>query len=99
MEELDVNSAIAGEIMTPYVIMLKTGAVLSDVTDSLSKNQISAVFIHDNSKKEYYIISKTDVVDFLNKGGFNRENLAKVSVTELMQGPSGMFPKQRLTGQ
>lgn len=57
MKELDVNSAIAGEIMTSYVIMLKTDAGLEDVEDNLSKNKISAVFIYDNSKDEYYFIS------------------------------------------
>ena len=91
MEELDVNSAIAGEIMTPYVIMLENDAVFSDATETMSKNQISAVFIHDNTKNEYYIITKTDIVDFLNRGGFDKEGLAKVPVTELMQGPIEML--------
>ena len=91
MTEFDVNSAIAGEIMTPYVIMLKTDSVLEEVMETLSKNKISAVFIYDDSNNEYYIISKTGIVDFLNSGGLHRENLANVLVSEIMQGPIGML--------
>ena len=91
MIEFDVNSAIAGEIMTPHIIMLKTDAVLEDVMETLSKNKISAIFIYDDSNDEYYIISKTGIVDFFNSGGLHRENLANVPVTEIMQGPIGML--------
>ena len=91
MTEPEVISAIAGEIMTPYVIMLKMDASFQEVINILYDNNISAVFIYDDSKDDYYIISQTDIVNFLNKGGMFKQNLAEISVLEVMQGPIEML--------
>ncbi len=90
--EIDSDAVVAGEIMTPHVIMLeKNEATFKDVINSLHKNKISAIFIHDTLKNDYYIISQTDIVNFLENGGMHEQNIAKISVTEIMQGPIEML--------
>lgn len=91
MKELVVSSAIAGEIMTPYVIMLKTDSTFQDVINTLHKNNITAVFIYDDAKDEYFIISQTDIINYLKKGGMFQQNLSKISVSEIMHGPIEML--------
>ena len=91
MKELDASSAIAGEIMTPYVIMLKTDATFRDVIDILHKNNITAVFIYDDNKDDYFIISQTDIINYLEEGGMFQQNLSKIHVSEIMQGPIDML--------
>lgn len=87
MERIDVNSAIAGEIMTPFVIMLEIDANFQDLITLMHENRISAVFIHDPSDDKYYIISQTDIVRYLEKGGISKQDLANTPVRELMTGP------------
>ena len=87
MKNLDVQSAIAGEIMTPYIIMLNINAIFEDIIKTLKKNRISAVFICDETKNEYYIISQTDIIEFLDNGGMYKENIAEIRATEIMKGP------------
>jgi len=84
---LDVQSAIAGEIMTPYVIMLEINAIFEDIIKVLKRNRISAVFICDEIKNEYYVVSETDIIDFLDRGGMYKENIAKIQAAEIMNGP------------
>lgn len=91
MEEVYENSAIAGEIMTPNVIMLDTSSTFKDVIEKLHKHNISAVFIEDVFKGEYFIITKTDVINFLNSGGMFEQNLSDISVKDIMQGPIDML--------
>jgi CBS domain-containing protein len=91
MKSLDASSAIAGEIMTPYVIMLKTDATFQDVINSLHKNKITGVFIHDEGKDEYFIISQTDIISYLEKGGMFNTKLSDIPVSEIMHGPIDML--------
>lgn len=91
MEEYNENSAVAGEIMTPHVIMLDTNSTFKDVIKSLDENDISAVFIEDTSKDEYFIITKTDIINFLNDRGMGEHNLANISVKKIMKGPTTML--------
>ncbi|MFX0057981.1 MAG: cyclic nucleotide-binding/CBS domain-containing protein [Candidatus Hodarchaeota archaeon] len=87
MADINESSATVGEIMTPYVIMLKRDAKFKELVDRLQKHNISAVFIEDTTKEEYFIVTKTDVINFLNSGGVNEQKLAEVPVEKLMQGP------------
>ncbi len=87
IEEVNESSAIAGEIMTPNVIMLDTSSTFKDVIKKLHKHNISSVFIEDVFKGEYFIITKTDVINFLNSGGIFEQNLSDISVKYIMQGP------------
>ncbi|MFX1572737.1 MAG: cyclic nucleotide-binding/CBS domain-containing protein [Promethearchaeota archaeon] len=91
MEESNENSAVAGEIMTPHVIMLDTNSTFKDVITSLHENDISAVFIEDPSKEEYFIVTKTDIINFLNDRGMEEHNLSDISVKEIMKGPTIML--------
>ena len=91
MEESNENSAVAGEIMTPHVIMLEIDSTFKDAIKSLYENDISAVFIEDPSKDEYFIITKTDIINFLNDRGLKEHNLSDISVKEIMKGPTTML--------
>ena len=91
MEDFNGSSATVGEIMTPYVIMLKRDAKFKELVDKLQKHNISAVFIEDTVKNEYFIVTKTDVINFLNSGGMNEQNLAEVPVKKLVQGPTELI--------
>jgi CBS domain-containing protein len=77
--------------MTPYVVMLDTEATFKDVIEKMQYHNISAVFIEDTSKKEYFIITKTDIINFLKKGGMFDQNLSEVSVKVIMQGPTTLM--------
>ncbi len=87
----DVQSAVAGEIMTPYVIQLNINAVFRDVIKVLRENNISAVFIYDSTNDRHFIISQTDVVRFLHEGGLDNKKIAEVPVSKIMQGPVEML--------
>jgi len=91
MEESNEISAVAGDIMTPHVIMLDTNATFKNVIELLHKYDISAVFIEDPSKDEYFIITKTDIINFLNDRGMKEQNLSDISVKEIMKGPTTML--------
>jgi len=91
MEESNENSAVAGEIMTPHVIMLEIDSTFKDAIKYLYENDISAVFIEDPSKDEYFIITKTDIINFLNDRGLKEHNLSDISVKEIMKGPTTML--------
>jgi CBS domain-containing protein len=91
MGQINESSAIAEQIMTPYVVMLDIDATFKDVIEKMQDHNISAVFIEDKIKNEYFIITKTDVINFLKKGGMFDQNLSDVSVKVLMQGPTTML--------
>jgi hypothetical protein len=57
----------------------------------MHKHNISAVFVEEKTKKEYFIITKTDVIDFLSSGGIYNQNLSKISVKEIMKGPTSLI--------
>ncbi len=85
------SSAIAEQIMTPYVVMLDTTATFKDVVEKMQKHNISAVFIEDTIESEYFIITKTDVINFLNSGAMGEQNLSEISVKKIMQGPTSLI--------
>jgi len=91
MEQNNESSAIAEQIMTPYVVMLDTSATFKDVIEKMQKHNISAVFIENTTESEYFIITKTDVINFLNSGGILEQNLSEVSVKKIMQGPTSLI--------
>ncbi len=87
MSENDNYSATAEDIMTPYVIKLGLDGKFKDVVELMSEKKISAVFIEDAPNKQYFIITKTDVIDFLKNGAISNQNLPDISVREFMVGP------------
>ena len=91
MEEIDESSATVGEIMTPHVILLKKDALFKELVEKLQKYNISAIFIEDTTTNEYFIVTKTDVINFLSSGGILEQNLSEVSVEKLMQGPTELI--------
>ncbi|TFF98004.1 MAG: CBS domain-containing protein, partial [Promethearchaeota archaeon] len=87
MNEKDLGSAVAKEIMTPFVISLNSDATFENVINTLVENRITAVFIHDPKTNDYYIISQRYIVKFLKRDGLKSINLAQTSVKEIMKGP------------
>ncbi|MHA2288444.1 MAG: CBS domain-containing protein [Promethearchaeota archaeon] len=91
MEQNNESSAIAEQIMTPYVVMLDTTATFKEVVKKMQKHNISAVIIEDATRSEYFIITKTDIINFLVSGGMAEQNLSQVSVKRIMQGPISLI--------
>lgn len=91
MTGINVHSAIAGEIMTPYVIMIEKNASFRELVQILTEKNISAVFIFDEENEDYFIVSQTDVVNFLGNGGLKEKELGEVPVSEIMNGPIDML--------
>ena len=91
MENNYMSSTVAEEIMTPHVIMLDIGASFREVVDTLMLNRISAVFIDDSPDNKYYIVSHSDIIQYLSKNGFMEPNLADISVKKIMKGPVRML--------
>ena len=94
MKAIDVRSAIARDIMTPYVIMLDIDATFEQAINTLYDNNISAVFIHDEANNNYYILSHTDIINYLKIGGMFKSNLADIPILELMKGPIIMLDEE-----
>ncbi len=88
-EELD--HATAAAVMTPHVHMLPSTATFADVVKTMHDEEISAVFIHDATSDNYYIVSKTDIVYFLHHYGLVEKDIGQVPVTRLMIGPVDMI--------
>ncbi len=87
MENLDIDSASAGEIMTPHVIMLESNATFKDALDTLYKKSISAVFIKDPDKREYFILTQSAIIAFLANSKLINRNMNDLSVKEIWEGP------------
>ncbi|MBN1214141.1 MAG: CBS domain-containing protein [Candidatus Lokiarchaeota archaeon] len=87
MSQINRESFAAKEIMTPYVVLLDDKARLKDIINLLDKHKISAVFIHNKDDKDYYIVTKTDIINYLNNGGMNNINLGEISIKTIMKGP------------
>ncbi len=77
--------------MTPHVHMLPSAATFGEVVKMMHDEEISAVFIHDATSDNYYIISQTDVVYFLHHYGLVEKDLGAIPVTRLMIGPVDMI--------
>ena len=84
---MDEKSTVAKEIMTQYIITLDKSAKLKEIISLLDKHKISAIFIHNKDEVDYYIVTKTDIIQFLNRGGMENNNLREVPINEIMKGP------------
>ncbi len=84
---MDIESTVAKEIMTPHVIMLDKNSKLKDAIELLDIHKISAIFIYNEKQNEYYIITKTDIIQFLNEGGLYKEDMAEILIKDIMKGP------------
>lgn len=87
MENLDIDSASAGEIMTPHVIMLESTASFRKAIELLYEKDISAVFIEDPDDKNYYILSHNSIINYLAKNKLDHREMEDIFVKEIMEGP------------
>ena len=60
-------------LMTPRVYMLPSTANFGELISLMYDKQVSAIFIFDVKTRDYFIISHSDVVDFL----FKSQNVKK----------------------
>jgi CBS domain-containing protein len=77
----------ARDLMTKYVLMLPSTANFSELVDLMFKNRISAVVINDPEAQKYYIISHTDVIEFLYNSKDNPKDIFKSSLQSIMKSP------------
>jgi len=87
MSEKEAFSASAEEIMTPNVIMLGIQATFREIIKTLCENKISAVFLHDPIKKDYYVVSERDIIEFLNEEDLSEKDIGKIPAAKIMKGP------------
>ncbi|MFX1395673.1 MAG: cyclic nucleotide-binding/CBS domain-containing protein [Promethearchaeota archaeon] len=87
MQAIDARSAIARDIMTPFVVMIDINSTFEETINILHDKKISAVFIHDKGNNNYYIVSHMDVINYLKVRGMFKSNLWDIPIIELMKGP------------
>ncbi len=85
-----INRATAKDIMTPYVIQATSSATLVDIIKIMSDKQIATIFIEDIFSNKYYLVSHTEIINFLANGGINKKNLPDTSISSIMEGPIEM---------
>lgn len=94
-----IDHPIAKDIMTPYVHMLPSIAKFKDLLELMYEKRVSAIIIYKmdkeikNPKKNYYIISQTDIVDYLFKNK-NCDDIYEVPLSEIMKGPINMVDQE-----
>jgi len=89
--EKEVEHALASDVMTPFVYMLDSDAHFREVIALMVKKLISSVFIRDKASSQYYIITQTDIVHFLNNPNLKTINIDEVTAAEIMHGPVEMI--------
>lgn len=85
-----VEHPVASDIMTPYVYWLPSTANFLDVVRMMYEKRVSAIIIREAAKGKYFVISHSDVVEFLVKRREAREgfcDVLDVPVAQLMRGP------------
>jgi CBS domain-containing protein len=90
-EEKEVEHALARDVMTPCVYLLDSDSSFREIIAVMSKKVISAVFIKDKKSKQFYIITQTDIVNFLNNPKQEELKIKEVIAADLMHGPVDMI--------
>lgn len=91
MDQEDLDHTIARDIMTPEVFMLPVEASLREVVDLMSDKQVSACFFENEKDGNYYIITHTDMINFLYAKGNSKYRLEDIPASEIIQGPVKMI--------
>ncbi len=87
MSSNPVSMPSARDLMTRYVLMLPNTAHFGDLVELMYKNKVSAVVINNPDAQSYYIISHTDVIEFLHKFKHNPDELYKIPLKKVMKTP------------
>ncbi len=87
MSSNSIQAPSARDLMTRYVLMLPSTANFGDLIELMFKNKVSAVVINDPEKQSYYIISHTDVVEFLHHSRMKTETLFQTPLKVIMKSP------------
>ncbi len=85
MSSNPVSMPSARDLMTRYVLMLPNTAHFGDLVELMYKNKVSAVVINNPDAQSYYIISHTDVIEFLHKFKDNLDELNKIPLKTVMK--------------
>ncbi len=73
--------------MTKYVLMLPSTANFGDLVELMFKNRVSAVVINNPETQSYYIISHTDVIEFLHKTKNQPHEIFASPLKNIMKSP------------
>ncbi len=87
MSSNPVTMPSARDLMTRYVLMLPSTAVFGELVDLMYKNKVSAIVINNPETQSYFIISHTDVIEFLQKRRNNTQDLFTVPLKTIMKSP------------
>jgi CBS domain-containing protein len=67
--------------------MLPSTADFGDLVELMFKNQVSAVVINNPEKQKYYIISHTDVIEFLHNSKESPQTIFNSPLSAIMKSP------------
>ena len=73
--------------MTRYVLMLPSSAAFGDLVELMYKNRVSAIVINNPETQNYYIISHTDVIEFLHKVRIPSGDIYTIPLKNIMKSP------------
>lgn len=80
------SMASARDLMTRYVLMLPASAHFGDLVELMFKNKVSAIVINNPETQSYYIISHTDVIEFLHRSK-QAQNIYDTPLKTIMKSP------------
>ena len=87
MNQEHLEHMTARDIMTPEVYMLPIDASLCDVVDLMCGKNVSACFFKNLDTEEYFIITHTDMLNFLNDQKGPVPDLDEIKAIDIMNGP------------
>ncbi|MBN2154534.1 MAG: CBS domain-containing protein [Candidatus Lokiarchaeota archaeon] len=77
----------ARDLMTRFVLMLPSTANFGDLIELMYKNRVSAVVINDPETQNYFIVSHTDVIEFLQYSKSQRNDIYNIPLKFIMKSP------------
>ncbi|MBD3351373.1 MAG: CBS domain-containing protein [Candidatus Lokiarchaeota archaeon] len=91
MSDKNIENTIARTIMTDHIYKLNIEASLDQVVKLMNDEHISGVFLEDEKSNQYYIITHTDIVAWLNSAVGKPLHIEQVNVSDIMNGPVEMI--------
>lgn len=75
--------------MTPRVFMLPSTSNFGELVRLMHEKRVSAIIIFNVDDGQYYIISHTDVIEFLHKfrGEYDKDEMYSTKLSQIMNGP------------
>ena len=87
MSSNPVSMPSARDLMTRYVLMLPSTAHFGDLVELMFKNKVSAIVINNPDTQSYYIISHTNVIEFLQQSKDQPDRIFDMPLKAIMKSP------------